>query len=152
MSLAFARPGSENLPTAIRLPQRHPLATGQRGVEQKFNPPRTPVLYAYENEAFIPVKCKPSPLDVGYCRPKTPYFAVTGKDGSFTLPDIPPAAIPITAWHETLGTKSEEYEFNTASIRNPQLHSPQEPEIILRSRPSRKTLPRRPFRLVFAVN
>lgn len=35
-----------------------------------------------------------------------PYFAVTGADGRFTLPDLPPGTYTIEAWHETLGTRT----------------------------------------------
>ena len=35
-----------------------------------------------------------------------PYFAVTGEDGRFTLPDLPPGTYTIEAWHETLGTRT----------------------------------------------
>ena len=39
---------------------------------------------------------------------KTSHFAVTGDDGRFTLPDLPPGHYVITAWHETYGTQSKE--------------------------------------------
>jgi plastocyanin len=35
-----------------------------------------------------------------------PYFAVTGKDGSFDLKDLPPGTYTIEAWHEKLGTQT----------------------------------------------
>ena len=34
-----------------------------------------------------------------------PYFAVTGSDGSFTLPNLPPGEYTIEAWHEEYGTQ-----------------------------------------------
>ena len=34
-----------------------------------------------------------------------PYFAVTGKDGTFKLTDVPPGKYNVVAWHEKLGTK-----------------------------------------------
>jgi len=34
-----------------------------------------------------------------------PYFAVTGADGRFTLPDVPPGTYDLVVWHEKLGTK-----------------------------------------------
>jgi hypothetical protein len=44
---------------------------------------------------------------------RTPYFAVTGDDGGFVQPDLPPGRYTITtAWQETLGTQSHEIEIN----------------------------------------
>src|SRR6185295_16751410 len=34
-----------------------------------------------------------------------PYYAVTGKDGSFTLKSLPPGTYTIEAWHEKLGAQ-----------------------------------------------
>jgi plastocyanin len=36
-----------------------------------------------------------------------PYFQVTGKDGQFTLHNVPPGTYTLTAWHETFGTKKQ---------------------------------------------
>ena len=35
---------------------------------------------------------------------KHPFFAVTGKGGSFEIPNLPPGTYTITAWHEKLGS------------------------------------------------
>jgi hypothetical protein len=37
-----------------------------------------------------------------------PYFSVTGEDGTYTLRGLPPGKYTLTAWHETLGTKTAE--------------------------------------------
>jgi plastocyanin len=37
-----------------------------------------------------------------------PYFAVTGEDGSFELPNLPPGTYTIAAWHEDLGEQTQE--------------------------------------------
>ncbi len=36
-----------------------------------------------------------------------PFYAVTGKDGTFTLKNLPPGEYVIEAWHEKLGTQSQ---------------------------------------------
>ena len=36
-----------------------------------------------------------------------PYFAVTGADGSFTIPNVPPGEYVVEAWLETLGAKEQ---------------------------------------------
>lgn len=40
---------------------------------------------------------------------KHPFFAVTGEDGAFTLPKLPPGTYTIEAWHESekLGTQTQ---------------------------------------------
>ena len=38
---------------------------------------------------------------------KHPYFAVTGKNGSFDLRSLPPGTYTIKAWHEKLGTSTQ---------------------------------------------
>jgi hypothetical protein len=37
-----------------------------------------------------------------------PYFAVTGPDGAFSLPELPPGTYTLEAWHEQLGTRTTE--------------------------------------------
>jgi len=87
----------------------HPLAKINREWN-KLQPPNTPPFsYAYDKEEFIPVKCNIHPWMQGYFVVlKTNYFAVTGDDGRFLLPDLPPGHYTITAWQESFGTKNQE--------------------------------------------
>jgi len=56
-------------------------------------------------EVMIPVKCDVHPWMSGFIGIQDhPYFAVTGDDGSFTLPNLPPGDYEIEAWHEKFGT------------------------------------------------
>ena len=82
----------------------------------KIQPPGTPPFaYSYESEEFIPVKCNIHPWMQGYFAVlRTPYFAVTGDDGDFSLGDLPPGRYTVTAWHETLGTQSQEIEIRSS--------------------------------------
>ena len=56
-------------------------------------------------EVGIPVKCNVHPWMRSYLAVfKHPFFAVTGKDGSFDLRNLPPGEYTLQAWHEKLGT------------------------------------------------
>jgi len=87
----------------------HPIAKINREWN-KIQPPGTPPFsYAYDREEFIPVKCNIHPWMQGYFAVlRTSHFAVTGDDGRFTLPDLPPGHYTITAWHEIYGTQIQE--------------------------------------------
>jgi len=87
----------------------HPMAKVNREWN-RIEPPATPAFsYSYDNEEFIPVKCNIHPWMTGYFVVlKTSHFAVTGDDGVFRLPDLPPGKYTVKAWHESLGTQSQE--------------------------------------------
>ena len=56
-------------------------------------------------ELMIPVKCNVHPWMKSYIGVvKHPFFAVTGKDGSFTIKGLPPGEYTVAAWHEKYGT------------------------------------------------
>ena len=87
----------------------HPLAKINREWNKIQLPGVPPFSYSYEHEEFIPIKCNIHPWMQGYFVVlKTSHFTVTGDDGRFTLPDLPPGHYVITAWHETYGTQSKE--------------------------------------------
>jgi hypothetical protein len=58
-------------------------------------------------EIMIPVSCDIHSWMSAYIGVVDhPYFAVTGADGSFELPNLPPGDYVIEAWHETYGTQT----------------------------------------------
>jgi hypothetical protein len=72
-------------------------AQGAPPIEKKFN----------RKELLIPVKCNQHPwmkANIGVL--DHPYFAVSAKDGSYTIKNVPPGTYTITFWHETLGEQT----------------------------------------------
>jgi plastocyanin len=60
-------------------------------------------------EVAIPVKCNVHPWMKGYIGVfKTPFFAVTKKDGSFDLKGLPPGTYTIEAWQEHFGVVDQQ--------------------------------------------
>ena len=89
----------------------HPLAKVNREWNKIQLPGTPPFSYTYDNEEFIPVKCNLHPWMQGYFVVlKTSFFAVTGDDGRFEIPDLPPGHYTLTAWHESLGTQTAEID------------------------------------------
>lgn len=87
----------------------HPLAKINREWARMQPPGTPPFSYSYEKEEFIPVKCNLHPWMQGYIVVlKTSHFTVTLDNGVFRLPDLPPGRYTVTAWHELLGTQSQE--------------------------------------------
>jgi hypothetical protein len=56
---------------------------------------------------MIPVKCDVHGWMNAYIGvTASPYHAVTGEDGSFTIEGLPAGTYTIEAWHETLGAQT----------------------------------------------
>jgi plastocyanin len=87
----------------------HPLAKVNREWN-KIQPAGTPPFsYSYETPEFISVKCNIHPWMSGYFAIlNTAFYAITGDDGRFELPELPPGHYTVTAWHETLGTQTRD--------------------------------------------
>ncbi len=87
----------------------HPLPRFNREWN-KSQPPGQPAFedsFARE-EIAIPVKCNVHPWMRAYIAVlRNPYFAVTGKQGTFDIKKLPPGTYTISAWHEKYGTTSQ---------------------------------------------
>jgi hypothetical protein len=60
-------------------------------------------------EVMVPIECDVHEWMIGYAGVQDhPYFAVTGSDGTFSLPNLPPGAYTIAAWHELYGEQTME--------------------------------------------
>ncbi len=60
-------------------------------------------------EVMIPVKCQVHAWMRGYIGVlEHPFFAVTDADGRFSIPQLPPGTYTIEAWHERLGTQTQQ--------------------------------------------
>jgi plastocyanin len=82
----------------------------------KSQPPGVPIEETFARaEVAIPVKCNVHPWMRGYIAVfKHPYFALTSKDGSFEIRNLPPGTYTIEAWHEKLGAATQKITVGTS--------------------------------------
>jgi plastocyanin len=58
-------------------------------------------------EVMVPMKCDVHAwMNAWVGVVNHPYFAVTGPDGAFSLPNLPPGTYGVEAWHEAGGTRT----------------------------------------------
>jgi plastocyanin len=87
----------------------HPLATNNREWNKAEPPGATPLTESFARPEFISVKCNVHPwMHAYFAVLKTSHYAVTGDNGDFSLNNLPAGKYTITAWHETLGTQTQE--------------------------------------------
>ena len=64
-----------------------------------------PLDHALEKPGLVEVRCDVHPWTRGWLVVfDHPYFAVTGRDGTFSLDSVPPGDYTLHVWHERLGT------------------------------------------------
>jgi hypothetical protein len=62
-----------------------------------------------KQEVMVKVKCDVHPWMAAYVGVLPhPYYAVSGEDGAFSIDKLPPGTYTIEAWHEKLGTQTQE--------------------------------------------
>jgi hypothetical protein len=87
----------------------HPRPTINRGwnISQPAGSP--PDTEKYDKPEFIPVKCNVHPWMSGqFAVMKNSHYAISGGDGGFSLPNLPPGKYTVTAWHESYGEQAME--------------------------------------------
>jgi len=87
----------------------HPLPKINQEWNESQAPGSEPKMRTFAREEMDPpiaVKCNVHPWMRSYIAvSNTPYIAVTGDDGSFTIKGLPPGSYTVTAWHEKYGKK-----------------------------------------------
>jgi plastocyanin len=87
----------------------HPVPANNREWNKSMAPGIGPIEQTFaREEVMIPVKCNVHPWMKSYIGVlKHPFFAVTGKDGTYEIKGLPPGEYTIEAWHEKLGTLTQ---------------------------------------------
>jgi plastocyanin len=85
----------------------HPLAQINREWNHSQGPGEAPLTRKFpRQEVMIRVKCNIHSWMRAYIGAVDhPYFAVTGPDGAFEIPNVPPGDYVIEAWQEAMGTQ-----------------------------------------------
>jgi len=84
------------------------------GTKTLFNqaqPPKSPAIEKPipKTANVVKLKCDVHPWMIGYVIvSKSPYFAVSHDTGQFEIKDVPAGTYTVEAWHEKLGTKTEQ--------------------------------------------
>jgi plastocyanin len=87
----------------------HPTPKNNPEWNQSQMPNTRPLEKAFAKpELMMPIKCDQHPWMHMYLSVfSNPYFVITGKDGKFTLPNLPPGTYTIGAVQEKLGEKTQ---------------------------------------------
>jgi plastocyanin len=85
----------------------HPLAQVNREWNHSQGQGEPPLTRRFPRpEVMIPVKCNiHSWMHAFIGVVAHPYYAVTGADGTFQIPNVPPGDYALEVWHETLGVQ-----------------------------------------------
>jgi plastocyanin len=88
----------------------HPMPKENREWNQQQSPESPDIQHRFPRpEIMIPVKCNVHSWMHAYIGVMPhPYFAVTGPDGSFELPNVPPGDYTVAVWHEKLGDQKKQ--------------------------------------------
>ncbi len=98
----------------------HPMPKNNQEWNQSQMPHSQPLEKSFSQpELMIPVKCNQHPWMHMYLSVmRNPYFAVTGKDGKFTLQGLPPGTYTIAAVQEKYGEKAQTITLGPSQDKN----------------------------------
>jgi hypothetical protein len=87
----------------------HPLPRINREWNKSQPAGSAPATEKYDKPEFILVKCNIHPWMRGHFAVlKNSHYALTGGDGEFKLPNLPPGKYTVSAWHESYGEQSKD--------------------------------------------
>ena len=86
----------------------HPTPKDNREWNESQGPGAPPIVKKFTRaEVLIPVKCNQHAWMKAWVGVLDhPFYAVSGKDGAFTIKGLPPGEYDVEAWHEKLGAKT----------------------------------------------
>ena len=97
----------------------HPLAKINREWNKSQPPGTPPIVDKYDKMEFIPVKCNVHPWMHGtFAVLKNSHYSISGNDGGFTLPNLPPGKYTVTAFHESYGDQTQEVSIADSETKN----------------------------------
>ncbi|PYU72154.1 MAG: hypothetical protein DMG49_08130 [Acidobacteria bacterium] len=97
----------------------HPLAKINREWNKSQPPGTPPFSEKYDKMEFIPVKCNVHPWMHGtFAVLKNSHYSISGNDGGFTLPNLPPGKYTVTAFHESYGDQTQEVSIADSETKN----------------------------------
>jgi hypothetical protein len=97
----------------------HPLAKINREWNKSQPPGTPPISDKYDKAEFIAVKCNVHPWMHGtFAVLKNSHYSISGGDGGFKLPNLPPGKYTITAWHESYGDQSQEVTISGSETKS----------------------------------
>jgi plastocyanin len=90
-------------------------AAGSRAIQLRFDEPEVPVTLACDLHPW---------MKAFVCVVEHPFFAVTGADGSFSIPGLPAGKYTLTAWHEAYGRQKVDLEVTAGGAKQVQFSYP----------------------------
>ena len=83
-----------------------------------FIPGQDDTEHEFEEPEIIKIECDlHSWMAAWVVATENGYFSVSGKQGGFNIPDVPPGEYTVTAWHETLGSLSKKVTVGEGDVK-----------------------------------